>query len=176
MSKKENHKNDLAKFFDEFLKTRDEEKIIEYIISNSNLPGPRGNLELAQAFAEIVEEYFTKDSEKLWSLSLKLVEISIDEAPVDDPKEMLPFCGARSLGAIGSTFPAYFPKTFSLLKELANDPRWRTREGVAMAIQEFLKKRGPKTLKDLESWIQKDNWLVMRAVAAGVAEPALFKK
>ena len=35
MSKKENHKQDLARFFDEFLKTGDDGKIIEYLVSNS---------------------------------------------------------------------------------------------------------------------------------------------
>lgn len=123
MGKKENHKKDLANLFDEFLSTGDEEKIVEYIISNSNLPGPRANLELAQAFAEVIEDYFTKNQERLWSLSLKLIETSPDEAPVNDPKESLPFCGARAMGAIGSASPPFFTKIMSLLKELANDPR-----------------------------------------------------
>lgn len=44
-----------------------------------------------------------------------------------------------------------------------------------MGLQKLLEKQGQRTLKELESWILKDNWLVMRAVAAGVAEPALLK-
>lgn len=175
MDKKENHKKDLANLFDEFLKNWNEKKIIEYIISNSNLPGPRANLEMAQAFAEVVEEYYAKDPERLWSLSLKLIEVSSDEAPVNDPREFLPFCGARAMGAIGSVSPAFFTKALSLLKELANDPRWRTREAVAIGLQKLLEKHGQRTMKELESWILKDDWLVMRAVAAGVAEPVLLK-
>jgi hypothetical protein len=61
------------------------------------------------------------------------------------------------------------------LKELANDSRWRTREAVAMGIQKLVEKQSQKTLKVLESWIDKNEWLAMRAVAAGVAEPALLR-
>jgi hypothetical protein len=61
------------------------------------------------------------------------------------------------------------------LKLLASDQRWRTREGVAMAIQTMIEKQPQRTLKELENWIENDNWLVMRAVAAGVAEPPLLK-
>ncbi|MBA7696039.1 hypothetical protein ES703_104681 [subsurface metagenome] len=30
----------------------------DYFISNSNLPGPRANIELEQAFSDVVEKYF----------------------------------------------------------------------------------------------------------------------
>jgi hypothetical protein len=63
----------------------------------------------------------------------------------------------------------------SRLKELASDPRWRTREGVAMAIQNMIEKQPQKTLREIEGWVENSNWLAMRAVAAGVAEPALLK-
>ncbi len=157
MSKKENHKKDLVNLFDEFLKTGEEGKIIEYIISNSNLPGPRANLELAEAFAEVVENYFSKDPEGLWSFCLKLIKISSDEAPVNDPREFLPFCGACAIGAIGSVSSTLFHKALSSLQELADDPRWRIRESVAMGIQKLLAKQSQKTLKELESWIKNDN-------------------
>jgi hypothetical protein len=58
---------------------------------------------------------------------------------------------------------------------MANDPRWRTREAVAMGIQKLVAKQSRNTLKGLESWIDDSEWLAMRAVAAGVAEPALLK-
>ncbi|MFQ5892121.1 MAG: hypothetical protein ACE5HW_04945 [Candidatus Methanofastidiosia archaeon] len=175
MSKKENHKQDLANFFDEFLKTGDEGKIIEYLVSNSNLPGRRANLELAEAFAEVIEDYFAKNSERLWSLCLKLIEVSSDEAPVNNPKEFLPFCGAWAIGAMGSVSSTFFQNALSCLKELANDPRWRIRESVAMGIQKSIEKQSQKTLKELQDWIGKGNWLTMRAVAAGVADPVLLR-
>jgi len=44
-----------------------------------------------------------------------------------------------------------------------------------MAIQNMIEKQPQKTLREIEGWIENNNWLAMRAVAAGVAEPALLK-
>ncbi|MFX0163184.1 MAG: hypothetical protein ACFE68_07655 [Candidatus Hodarchaeota archaeon] len=174
MGKKENHKQDLVGFFDGFLKDGEECKLVEYLVSNSNLPGRRANLELGQAFVEVVEDYFGKDPERLWSLCLKLIEVSSDEAPVNYPREFLPFCGVWAIGGVGSVSSDFFQKALARLKELANDPRWRLREAVAFGIQKLIGREGEKTLRELEGWIVEGNWLEMRAVAAGVAEPGLL--
>jgi hypothetical protein len=174
MSKKKSYKEPLAYLINESLKTGMAENFVKYLTSNSNLPGPRGNLELADVFADLVGDYAGKEHEKLWSLCLQLTQFSLIEAPVNNPKEFLVFCGARGIGALG-TSPRFFQKAISSLKELASDSRWRTREGVAMAIQSMIEKQPQKTLKEIEKWIENDNWLAMRAVAAGVAEPALLK-
>jgi len=175
MSKKVKYRQDLAHFLDDFLRTSGEEEITEYLMSNSNLPSPRGNLELAKAFAEVAEVYSSKDPERLWGLCLKLTKISSDEAPVNDPREFLPFCGAYAIGAIGSVSSAFFEQALNYLQELANDPRWRTREAVAMGIQKLLAKQTRTTLRALEDWVENSKWLAMRAVAAGVAEPPLLR-
>jgi hypothetical protein len=94
---------------------------------------------------------------------------------VSNPKEFLPFCGTVVIGAIGSVHATFYQKAFAFLRKLANDPRWRTREAVAMGIQSLVARQSKSTLKGLESWIEKNEWLAMRAVAAGVAEPALLK-
>jgi hypothetical protein len=174
MSRKESYKERLAELVNLSLKTGNAENLARYLTSNSNLPGPRGNLELAQVFTEVVEDNARGESEKLWNLCVKLASFSPVEAPVNSPEEFLVFCGARGVGVLGSSL-TFFQKALSRLKELASDPRWRTREGVAMAIQDMIEKQPQKTLKELENWIEEDDWLVMRAVAAGVAEPALLK-
>lgn len=173
--KKQSYKKDLTHFLDKFLKTGNKYKITEYLVSNSNLPSPRGNLELAMAFAEIIEDYSSRELGKLWELCLKLTEISADEAPTNNPKEFLTFCGTYALGAIASISPRYFDRALVLLRELADDPRWRIRESVAMGIQKLLIKRSQNTLRELENWIAGNNWLAMRAIAAGVAEPPILK-
>jgi hypothetical protein len=61
------------------------------------------------------------------------------------------------------------------LKKLADDSRWRTREGVAIGLQKLVKRQGQTALMELDSWIRDNEWLAMRAVVAGVAEPALLK-
>jgi hypothetical protein len=174
MSRKESYREHLIDLMDKFLKTDNEENLAKYLASNSNLPGPRGNLELAEVFAGVVNDYAGKEPEKLWNLCTKLTRFSLVDAPVNNPKEFLVFCGARGIGVLGAS-QAFFQKGMPRLKELANDPRWRTREAVAMAIQSMIEKQPQKTLKELDNWIENDNLLVMRAVAAGVAEPALLK-
>jgi hypothetical protein len=174
-SKKESYKPNLTRFLDDFLRTGNKDKIAEFLVSNSNLPSPRGNLELATAFAELIETYPPKDLENLWKLCLELTEISADEAPINNPKEFLTFCGTCAIGAIASVFPTFFEKAVALLRELADDPRWRTREAVAMGIQKLLTKQSQNTLKALENWITDNEWLAMRAVAAGVSEPPILK-
>jgi hypothetical protein len=173
MGRKESYKEQLPSLIDEFLRTGVAENLMEYLASNSNLPGPRGNLELADAFADVVSDY-EGDCEKLWSLCMRLSRFSLVEAPVNNPREFLVFCGARGVGVLG-TSSRFFQEAMCRLKELASDARWRTREGVAMALQNMIAGQPQETLKELARWIKGDNWLAMRSVAAGVAEPALLK-
>jgi hypothetical protein len=173
MGKKESYKEQLPSLLDESLRTGVAENLMAFLTSNSNLPGPRGNLELADAFAEVVGGY-EGDCEKLWDLCMRLSRFSLVEAPVNNPHEFLVFCGARGIGALGVS-PRFFQEALSRLKELASDARWRTREGVAMALQSMIAEQPQETLKELSRWVEGEDWLVMRAVAAGVAEPALLK-
>ncbi len=175
MVKTEFDKQYLAKLLDNFLKTGYEKGLTEYLVSKSNLPGPRGNLELAAAFADLIEVNFSKNPERLWDLCIKAISISSDEAPVNDPSEFITFCGAIGLGAIGSLSSLLFDKALSILKELSRDSRWRTREAVAKGLQKMLTRKPEETLNALNGWIENNDWLAMRAVAAGVAEPFLLK-
>jgi hypothetical protein len=132
-----------------------------YLLSNSNLPGPQGNLELMQAFVEVGSE---KDF-------IPLLDYNPDKAPVNSPEEFLAFCGTVGLGKLISEGKhEYFQK----LRELASDPRWRNREGVAWALQIIGKKDFNLLLKNLEPWLT-GNHLEKRAVAAGLCEPVLLK-
>ena len=54
-----------------------------YLLKESGLPGPRGNLELAQAFADLGDEEKIKE----------YLAIKIDAAPVNSAKVFLTFCG-----------------------------------------------------------------------------------
>ena len=175
MSKKEGYKECLTRLFNDFLKTNNEDMLADYLDSNSHLPGPRGNLELAYSFAEVAEDFSTRDPHKIWELASRLISVSASEAPVNNPKEFLPFCGAVAIGVIGSTHGVFRRKAFALLKDLAGDSRWRTREGVAMGVQKLIVGQSQNALKELDSWIAEKDWLAMRAVAAGIAEPALLR-
>ena len=80
------------------------------------------------------------------------------------------------MATVAAVCASYFEKALSRLFDLPHDPRWRVREAVAMAIQRLIEARPKRALSTLEGWIQNDDWLAMRAVAAGVAEPRLAKE
>jgi hypothetical protein len=131
-----------------------------YLLQESGLPGPRGNLELAQVVADegdrrLFEHFRT---------------FTPEVAPVNSPQEFLAFCGVLGLGKLlaeGET------QILDMLRPYASDPRWRTREAVAMALQRVGKKDMGFLLSAMEIW-SAGNWLEKRAAAAALAEPALL--
>jgi len=171
----ENHKHDLIPLFETFFKTNNAQNLKKYLITNSNLPGPRGNLELAKAFADLVEDFSKNQSEHLWQLNSEFSRIPADEASTNDPAVLVAFCGANGIGAIGATVSQYFEQTLSILKMLANDSRWRMRESVCFGLQRMLAQNSVETLKELESWIIDGTLLQLRAVAVAIAEPVFMK-
>jgi len=141
------------------------EKLEKFIIENSNLPGPRGNLELAFAFAEIYKNL---------DVLLEWLEITEDEADTNDPKSFPAFCAAVGLGKIYTKTKD--KKLIPILKRLANDKRWRMREAVAFAFQII----GENAFEDLRSifkkWIKKSNNLEKRAILVSLAHPKFLNK
>jgi hypothetical protein len=134
----------------------------EYLRTESGLPGPRGNLELAHAAADLgdrerFEHFLSFDPQR---------------APVNSPDEFLAFCGVEGLGKLiaeGQT------NLWPTLRACASDPRWRIREGVAMALQRVGQVDMDLWLDKMETWAD-GTWLEMRAAAAGLAEPALLQE
>ncbi|KRT76155.1 MAG: hypothetical protein XU14_C0062G0006 [Armatimonadetes bacterium CSP1-3] len=175
MGTQDARQKDLAELFAIYLNRGDRVRLVEYLVTHSNLPGPRGNLELAQAFAEEAAVRTGPDQDKVWTLCLNLAGISPAHAPTNSPMEFLPFCGAVGLGAVAAASPQRVDRALTELRRLADDSRWRMREAVAMALQELLRHHPQKTLARLKTWIADEHWLAMRAVAAGIAEPALLE-
>lgn len=174
MGKTEVYRQELAPLLLESIRSAHAEPLGDYLLAGSNLPGPRGNLELAGAFAQAVGQQASQAGEPLWALSLQLVALGAAVADVNDPREFLSFCGTLGLAAIGAALPDRFAQALHRLHALARDPRWRVREAVAMGLQDLIEVRGPQTLRELESWVRDEDWLAMRAVVAGVAEPRLL--
>ena len=135
---------------------------IRYIKENSNLPGPRGNLELLQAIAEIGDESFFMEC------------LTYDEhtTPSNTPGEFVACCGITGLGRIIAEGKDEY---FETLKAYASDSRWRVREGVAFALQIVGKKDFSILVHPMEAW-KKENLYVQRAIVAGLCEPALLKE
>jgi hypothetical protein len=173
VGKKEDYKRELTALLDAFIVTGNDQDLFDYIASNSNLPGPRGNLELAEAFGDATGQLVSDES--LRPLCQTMAAISADEAPVNSPRELIPFCGAVGMGALGAACPTLFAEALAALRASANDPRWRMREAVPMALQRLIAARPQETLNALKLWATEGSSLEMRAAAAGVAEPALLK-
>jgi len=153
----------------------DDGNLRAYLMGHSNLPGPRGNLELAADFAHLVAELPPEQTESARILCLRWTEIDADTGPVGDPTEYLPFCAAWALGSLAARTGQHIDDTIERLYRLAADPRWRLREAVANGLQALLADRTAETLAALERWIEPGHWLPMRAVAAAVAEPSLLQ-
>lgn len=131
-----------------------------FLLAHSGLPGPRGNLELAQAAAELGDEQHF----------LAWLSLNPTRAPVNSPGEFLHFCGVLGLGKlVVQGQPQYLER----LRELASDPRWRTREAVAMALQRLGKADMDSLLDVTRRWVL-GNHFEQRAAVAALAEPALL--
>jgi hypothetical protein len=131
-----------------------------YLLQESGLPGPRGNLELAQVVAD----------EGTRELFAHFLTYTSNVAPVNSPQEFLAFCGVVGLGKLLAEGD---DSLLATLRPFASDPRWRTREAVAMALQRLGKKDMGKLLDAMEIW-STGNWTEKRAAAAALAEPALL--
>lgn len=133
-----------------------------YLRQESGLPGPRANIELAQAVAKEGEQ-------ALFIHYLKYDHVS---APMNSPDEFLAFCGVLGLGKLLSKGRLEYLVT---LRSCANDPRWRIREGVAIALQYLGKKDMNRLIDEMEVWCL-GSWLEKRAAAAALCEPDLLQE
>jgi hypothetical protein len=133
-----------------------------FLLRESGLPGKRGNLELAQAVAD-------EGSEELFK---RYLSFDPGKAPVNSPYEFLAFCGVVGLGRLLSEGKMEVLKT---LRPYASDPRWRIREGVAMALQRLGRMDMDLLLQEMEQW-SKGNPLEKRAAAAALCEPKLLRE
>lgn len=134
----------------------------EYLMTNSGLPGPRGNLELAEAVRMIgSEEAF-----------LKYISLKPEEAPENTREVFLVFCGVVGLGRLISEGKNEYLK---ILQQFASDPRWRIREAVAIALQAYGERDMDGLINDMKYWAEGNNY-EKRAAAAALCEPKLLKK
>ena len=129
-----------------------------FLLAESGLPGPRGNIELARAVA----------MEGDAACFDRYLAIDASQAPVNTPGEFLAFCGVLGLGGL----VAAGERPLSALKVPANDARWRTREAVAMALQS-VGRADMEQLVALRGWAE-GSYLEQRAAAAGLCEPDLL--
>jgi 3-methyladenine DNA glycosylase AlkC len=131
-----------------------------FLLRESGLPGPRGNLELAQVVAdlgtqELFERYLGYDA---------------DQAPTNSPYEFLAFCGVVGLGRLLAEGRS---EMLATLRQCASDRRWRIREAVAMALQRLGDVDMSALIQAMKPW-SAGTPLEQRAAAAALCEPRLL--
>ena len=131
-----------------------------FLRRESGLPGPRANLELVQAVAE------EGDAARFQ----RYLALGPEQAPVNSPQAFLAVCGVVGLGRLLAEGHQEFLAT---LRRCAADPRWRIREGVAMALQRLGDVDMAALLGVAEEW-SRGSLLEQRAAAAAVCEPRLL--
>ncbi len=129
-----------------------------FLLKESGLPGPRGNLELAHAVAQEgnknqFDHFLTYHAEE------------------NTAEVFVVFCGVMGLGKLAASQPELFKR----LRGYASDPRWRIREPVATGLQLTGDQDMDLLAREMKKWI-KGNWYEKRAAAAALAEPRLLKQ
>jgi hypothetical protein len=132
-----------------------------HLLAESGLPGPRANLELLQVVADIGDE----------ALFEAYLRYGPEEAPVNSPEMFLAVCGVVGMGRLLAEGQI---ERLDVIRKHANDPRWRMREGVSMALQRLGDRDMDRLLDEMESWAQ-GTLLEKRAAAAALCEPRLLR-
>jgi hypothetical protein len=176
MTKRETCAAEVRELLGRWLASGQAGELTGYLLSNSNLPGPRGNLELAWAFGDVVSELAPLAQQQLWSLASSWTAMTPEMAPTNSAEEYLPFCGTVAVGALGAVLPECCAEALDALRCLARDARWRMREGVCFALQRLLAECAEATLAALRQWVNGGDPLEMRAVAAALADPPLLQE
>ncbi len=132
----------------------------DYLRRNSGLPGSRANLELMEAVVleGTTERFF------------ELLRWTPDRAAEDTPESFLAMAGAAGLGervARGER------GLLARMRMIANDPRWRVREGIAFGLQHLGGEDMGLLLSEMRAW-SRGRPLERRAAVAAVAEPRLL--
>ena len=131
-----------------------------YLLEHSGLPGPRGNIELGLAAAQVCDA----TQLRRWAA------LDAQAAPTGGAGEFLAFCGVVGLGRLLVEGDA---RALDELRAHANDSRWRVREAVAMALQRWGADDFDALATAMAGWAR-GSWLERRAAAAALCEPVLL--
>lgn len=139
------------------------DKLERFLLRHSHLPGPRANLEIAFALAEIYTNV---------NVLLRWSRISEEQAGTNEPRTFLPFCAAVCLGRAYSQTRK--ESALVALKRLANDGRWRIREGAAFGFQIIAEHDIEEVKSMFSDWILVSNNREKRAMLVSLAHPPIL--
>ena len=152
---------------------REPEELAVYLTRNSNLPGPRSNLELAAQAARVLGN---EPGEATFSMLCSWAQLSLEEASTNTKREFLPVVAVQALGVVLARAPAARRgRITAMIRAAAGHVRWRTREAAAMALQ-LLGEHSFAALRAIcEAWLEDDPTpMEQRAVIAALAHPPIL--
>jgi len=130
--------------------------VLAALSAGSGLPGPRANLTLMAAFADLAPD-----------------DLILDLVARDD--EYLRCCGTVGLGRLLVDGSVPERPIIELLLARAADDSWRVREAAAMALQR-VGDAAPARFRELvTAWSADADPLVRRAAVAAICEPRLLR-
>jgi len=135
-------------------------EIIKNLLLNSNLPGPRGNLELVYSFSKKASAGEVEECLSYVTDDLR-----------NSPEEFVAMCGIVGFAVVNKK---KLKETVTFLRKFASHGSWRIREAVAMGIQEMTGERLEEMMQELSGWLS-GNEFEKRAVVAALCEPKLLK-
>ena len=137
------------------------------LLAHSGLPGARANLELVSAATDVVPA----------AQLLRWADLDAASAPSGTEREFLPLVGVAGIGRLLVDAADDRDRRILLdrLARHASDPRWRVREGVALALQRFGAADFDNLLDEMRRWALKDDRYLQRAAVAALCEPPLLR-
>lgn len=150
------------------------DELNDFLLLNSNLPGPRANLELAGALTDCISEKPTPDN-LLWETLIQWALIPPEDTPADSPREFIPFCAVQALGGIFTGVDSgQQDKIAECFRSAANDARWRVREAAAIGLQ-YIEEQDFKVAESIfNQWMDDASLLEWRAIIAALAHPPVL--
>src|SRR5690349_11175329 len=134
-----------------------------YLLQHSHLPGPRANLELLDAAGDVLPR----------GEALAWAGLSPGDAPGGTALEFLPCCGLVALGRLVAEGAEDSIDLVSRLRAAPADERWRVREAVAIALQQWADADPAAMIAAIEPWAEGSPYECRAAVAA-ICEPRLL--
>lgn len=114
----------------------------------SGLPGTRMNVPVAVAFANECATH-GKAGQRL---ARTMATLDADEAPGATQLEFLPVCGVLALGVCAAAEPTLRKDALAILHDAAEDPRFRVREAVILALARLGEKMGDALVHEVATW------------------------
>jgi 8-oxo-dGTP diphosphatase len=142
-----------------FLFYEAQERLKEWLRTNSNLPGPRANLTLLDTFIN-----------QATGLECKMcLTDALTAEDANSQETFLLTCG------VAASIAHDLSSQTKMAMQYAAHPSWRVREGVCIGFQKAAKEMTPEALLNAVAPLKEGNPFHMRAYVATLCEPALLR-